>query len=241
MSDAPTRHSATCGELHENLHNFFVGASIVLLFAVISHAEIQTVAEHNGNETATPEFKFKNVPPPSRNDAATTAKFTIVDGRSDPNGGDVESLRDGRVPIDEDQPSENFFFGAGTEGGRLLVDLGAIAEVRKVNTYSWHSNTRGPQVYRLYAADGNADDFDPQPKQGTSPENCGWKLVADVDTRPKEGEVGGQYGVTSPIPAVCSANIAISCSTSPAPNPPIRSATRSIAKSTWMTARPGKW
>ena len=72
---------------------FVVGASIVLLFAGVSHAEIQTVAECNGNETATPDFQFTNVPPPSRNDAATIAKFTIVDGRSDPNGGDVETLR----------------------------------------------------------------------------------------------------------------------------------------------------
>jgi hypothetical protein len=175
---------------------FVVGASIVLVFAMVSHAEIKTIAESNGNDTATPDFKFKNVPPPSRNDAATTAKFTIVDGRSDPNGGNVETLRDGRVPADEDQPSENFFFGAGTEGGRLLVDLGAIAEVRSVNTYSWHSDTRGPQVYKLYAADGNADDFKPQPKQGTDPEKCGWKRIADVDTRPKEGEGGGQYGVS---------------------------------------------
>ena len=175
---------------------FVVGASIVLLFAVVSHAEIQTVAERNGNETATPEFKFENVPPPSRSDAATTAKFTVLDGRSDPNGGDVETLRDGQVPIDEDRPTENFFFGVGTKGGRLLVDLGAIAEVRNVNTYSWHSDTRGPQVYRLYAADGNADDFNAQPKQGADPEKCGWKRVADVDTRPKEGEGGGQYGVS---------------------------------------------
>ncbi len=175
---------------------FLLGASIVLWFAVVSHAEIQTVADHNGSETARPDFKFKNVPPPSRNDAATTARFTIVDGRSDPNGGDVETLRDGRVPTDEDQPSENFFFRAGTEGGRLLVDLGAVTEVRKVNTYSWHPDTRGPQVYKLYAADGNAGNFNPQPKQGTDPEKCGWKRVADVDTRPKEGEGGGQYGVS---------------------------------------------
>ena len=126
---------------------FVVGASIVLLFAVVSRAEIQTVAERNGNATATSDFKFNRVPPPSASDAATTAKFTIVDGRRDPNAGNVDTLRDGQVPADEDHPSKNFFFGAGTEGGRLLVDLGAIAEVRKVNTYSWHSNTRGPQVY----------------------------------------------------------------------------------------------
>ena len=171
------------------------GVSIVLLLAVVSHAEVRTVAERNGYETATSDFKFQKVPPPSRDDAATTAKFTIVDGRRDPNGGDLETLRDGRMPVDEDHPSENFFFGAGTKGGRLLVDLGTITEVRSVNTFSWHRDTRGPQVYTLYAADGNADDFNAQPKRGTNPQKCGWKWVAGVDTRPKEGIGGGQYGV----------------------------------------------
>ncbi|MHB1034152.1 MAG: basic secretory protein-like protein [Pirellulales bacterium] len=175
---------------------FVAGASIVLLFAAVSHAEVQTVVESNGSDTATPAFKFKNVPAPSRTDAATTAKFTVVDGRRDSNGGDVETLRDGRVPGDEDQPAENFFFGAGSEGGRLLVDLGAITEVRTVNTYSWHSSTRGPQVYKLYAADGSAAGFNAQPKQGTDPEKCGWKLLAGVDTRPEQGQGGGQYGVS---------------------------------------------
>ncbi len=33
------------------------------------------------------------------------------------------------------------------------------------------------------------------PKRGTEPEKAGWKLVAKVDTRPKEGDAGGQYGV----------------------------------------------
>ena len=35
-----------------------------------------------------------------------------------------------------------------------------------------------------------------RPGTGTDPEKCGWKSIANVDTRPKEGEVGGQYGVS---------------------------------------------
>ena len=175
---------------------FVLGISFILLSSGISRAEIQVVTQQNADETATPEFKFANVPAPSRNDAATAARLAIMDGRSDPNGGDIGTLCDGRVPSDEDQPSENFFFGAGTDGGRILVDLGAVTEIRKVNTYSWHASTRGPQVYQLYAADGNADDFNLQPKQGTDPEKCGWKRVADVDTRSQDGKGGGQYGVS---------------------------------------------
>ena len=175
---------------------FMVAASPVLMFAMVSHAEIKTVADHNRNEQATSEFKFKSVPSPSQSDAATKAKFTVVDGRRDANGGDVDKLHDGKVPTEEDQPSENFFFNAGTEGGRLLIDLGNTIAVKQVSTYSWHPNTRGPQVYELYAGDGKADGFNAQPKKGTDPATCGWKLIAKVDTRPDDGQGGGQYAVS---------------------------------------------
>ena len=83
----------------------------------------------------------------------------------------------------------------GFAGFALPQAAGAI-EIKQVNTYSWHPNTRGPQVYKLYASDGTAKDFDAKPKAGTDPTKVGWKLVATVDTRPKDGEGGGQYGVS---------------------------------------------
>jgi hypothetical protein len=180
---------------------FIVGALTILVFAMASNAVVKTVISHNRNEYATSDFKFKNIPSPSRSDAATKAKFTIVDGRRDRNGGNVDKLHDGKIPIEEDQPFENFFFNAGTDGGRLLVDLGGTIDIKQVNTYSWHPGTRGPQVYQLYAGDGKADDFKPRPKRGTDPVKCGWKLVARVDTRAKEKPDGGQYGVS-----ICDSN-----------------------------------
>lgn len=168
-------------------------ASVILLGA-IARAEIKTVFAHN--EDATAAFRFKNVPSPSASDAAAAAVFTIVDGRKDINSGDVDKLHDGKVPTEEDQPSDNFFFNPGSEGGRLLVDLGRAIDIKQVNTYSWHPGARGPQVYQLYASDGGAGDFNAQPKKGTDPEKCGWKRVANVDTRPKQGEGGGQYGIS---------------------------------------------
>jgi hypothetical protein len=179
---------------------FFVVASTILMFTMVSQAEVKIVADHNRNEYATPEFKFRKVPPPSKSDAATKAKFTIVDGRRDRNGGNVDKLNDGKIPFEEDQPSENFFFNAGTDGGRLLVDLGRTIDIKQVNTYSWHPSTRGPQVYKLYASDGKAEGFTSQPKRATDPQICGWKLVASIDTRPKE-RPGGQYGVS-----ICDSN-----------------------------------
>jgi hypothetical protein len=172
-----------------------MAASAVLMSISASRAEVKVVAERNGSDDAGAGFTFKNVPAPSRSDAAAQATFTLVDGRRDGNGGALDKLHDGRMPTEEDQPAENFFFNAGTDGGRILVDLGRTLDIKQVNTYSWHTNTRGPQVYKLYASDANAAGFDVQPKKSTDPQTCGWQFVGKVDTRPAGKEPGGQYGV----------------------------------------------
>ena len=175
-------------------------STLFILVAIIGNpsarADVAVVAEHNSNDKASAAFRFANVPAPSRTDAATTARFTIVDGERDDNGGSLDVLHDGKLPSQEDQPSENLFFNAGTDGGRLAIDLGTVIEIRQVNTYSWHPSTRGPQVYQLYASDGTASEFNGKPKRGIEPAKCGWKLVAKVDTRPKTGESGGQFAVS---------------------------------------------
>lgn len=155
---------------------------------------IVTVA-HNDNNHANRQFKFDNVPPPSRDDAASGATFTRVYGEKDNNAADVDCLHDGKVPDWEDLPPANFVFASG-EGGRLLVDLGHAIDVAQVNTYSWHPSTRGPQVYKLYLSDGTAGNFNPKPAKGTDPITCGWTFIANVDTRPRQGDRGGQYGVS---------------------------------------------
>jgi hypothetical protein len=50
-------------------------------------------------------------------------------------------------------------------------------------------------VYNLYGANGSDPTFNPKPDEHTHPVSCGWKLIAMVDTRPEQGEGGGQYGV----------------------------------------------
>lgn len=175
---------------------FGVVVGAVMLAAGAARAEVKVVVNHNENDSATSEFKFKEVPHPAKDDAGAKAKVTIVDGEQDPNGGDVDKLNDGKLPSEEDEPAENFFFTQNADGGRLLFDLKEPIEIKEVNTYSWHPNTRGPQVYNLYAADGKAADFKDEPKKGTDPEKAGWKLITKVDNRPKEGTGGGQYGVS---------------------------------------------
>jgi hypothetical protein len=159
-----------------------------------SQGSIKVTVNHNSNDTATSEFKFKEVPSPSKTDAAKNAKFSIVEGERDENGGDLEKLNDGKLPTEPDAPAENFFFKAGTPGGRLVLDLGSITDVRQVNTYSWHPDTRAPQVYKLYVSDGTAADFKPQPKE-KDPQKTGWILITNVDTR-SGADAGGQFAVS---------------------------------------------
>jgi len=173
---------------------FTVVVLTVLIFAVASHAEIRIIVDRNRD--AAGDFKFETIPSPSKSDAATKAKFIVVDGRRDFNGGNTDKLHDGKIPTEDDQPSENFFFNAGTDGGRIVIDLEEVIEIKQVNTYSWHPNTRGPQVYKLYVSDGRADVFNAEPKKEIDPKTCGWVLIATVDTRPEQGQGGGQYGVS---------------------------------------------
>jgi hypothetical protein len=161
----------------------------------VLHAQPRITIEHNTGAGATARFKFKNVPSPSRDDAGAKAQVMIVDADPDPNSGDISVLTDGLLPDSEDQPRRNFFLNSGSGGGRLRMDLGRISDIAQVNTYSWHSNSRGPQVYRVWASDGSGANFNSAPNASISPGTCGWKLIATVDTRSNEPE-GGQYGVS---------------------------------------------
>jgi hypothetical protein len=171
-------------------------AAVCLAWAFQASPPIKVVVERNAGKDATPQFKFRTVPSPSKDNAAARAKVKLVLGQRDPGGADLSALIDGVLPVDEDQPAANFFFNAGGYGGRFLFDFGAIIEIAQVNTYSWHSGTRGPQLYNLFASDDSDPKFNPEPDSRTDPASCGWKLIATVDTRPKQGDPGGQYGVS---------------------------------------------
>ncbi len=183
-------------------HSLKIAIVMLLVSSGILLAEVRTAIVRLPSEQAGPEFRFPEnpsgkVPSPSQSDAASKAVFTLVDGTRDRNGGELAKLNDGKLPAEADQPAENFFFAAGSDGGRLAIDLGKITEITQVNSYSWHPAGRGPQVYTLFASDGKPADFNAAPKRGTPPDKCGWKQLAKVDTRPKKPlEPGGQYGVS---------------------------------------------
>jgi hypothetical protein len=153
------------------------------------------VFDHNTNDVANREFKFKKVPSPVKDDAAAKAKLTLIDGQIDAGSAGLSAVIDGFLPTDEDDPATNLFFGAGSSGGRFRMDLGRTTEIAQINSYSWHPNSRGPQLYKLYAAD-DYESLDLDPKRGVDPATRGWKYIATVSTLPQQGEDGGQYGVS---------------------------------------------
>ncbi len=160
-----------------------------------TYAEVKVVTKRVDGGGATPAFAIPAVPSPRADDLAAKAELSLVDGERDSNGGELAALTDGALPKSGDDPRANFFFAAGTDGGRLLLDLGSSIDVKQVNSYSWHRGSRGPQVYKLYASDGKAADFSAQPKRPNDPTKAGWKLVASVDTR-SDNAGGGQIGVS---------------------------------------------
>lgn len=173
-----------------------VAGTALLMLATNSFAQVRMVVGYHTEGQETASFTFTNLPAPSRNDAATAARFTIVTGEADNNSGGLEKLHDGKVPGESDEPAQNFFFAAGTGGGRIQVDLGGVRSIKQVNTYSWHPTSRGPQIYQLYASAGTADGFVARPGKEADLEKSGWKRIAQVDTRPSSPIGGGQCGVS---------------------------------------------
>jgi hypothetical protein len=152
-------------------------------------AGIITVIEGGSN---TPDFKFPTIEPPSKDDYADRsqhhASIRVVQGQLDIHSGPIELLLDGRGQSTKDAPRESVFVADNTKHGRILLDLGKIVLVHKVNTYSWHvyedveagsarRDSRATQRYTLYGCAGNV----PPPPDG-DPATRGWKLISRVNT-----------------------------------------------------------
>lgn len=136
-------------------------------------------------------FSFEKIPAPATNDLGTTARFSLLSGRADRNGPGLKALNDGKVPSGDDAPRSNFFFAAGSDGGRLLVDLGKTEKLERITSYSRHFNNRAPQVYTLYGTTS-----DKAPGANTDLTRNGWKKIAIVDTRDPKGAMGGRHAAS---------------------------------------------
>ncbi len=165
------------------------------MLAANARANISVTIEHKDSSEGAPSFVFTNVPPPDRSGGAP-GTFAVIDGQEDANSGGVGVLNDGLTPAHFDEPGDNFFFAAGTPGGRLRLDLKTVTAIEQINTFSCHPGSRAPQVYTLYGATGAETNFNKSPRQGMAPASAGWMLIASVDTRPASGGPGGEYGVS---------------------------------------------
>lgn len=168
----------------------------ITLLMILLLTDVTVTFDHNTNDTANRDFKFKRLASPVKDDAAANAKLTLIDGELDAGAAELAALTDGRLPRDEDEPGTNVFFRAGSSGGRFRMDFGGAIDITRVNTYSWHPNTRGPQLYKLYASDGSDPKLNLDPKRGVDPASAGWKLIALVSTLSDQGEEGGQYAAS---------------------------------------------
>ena len=67
---------------------------LVLIFLVIVFSEPRVVFDHNPNSVATREFKFKSIASPAKDDAATNAKLTMIDGELEEGSAELAALTD---------------------------------------------------------------------------------------------------------------------------------------------------
>lgn len=168
----------------------------ILLLILVLFFDAQVTFEHNPSSVANREFKFRKIASPSKDDAGLNAKLTLIDGDLEQSSGTLSTLVDGRLPQDEDEPGGNVFFRAGSTGGRFRMDLTTPIEIARINSYSWHPNSRGPQLYKVYGADGSEPNLNLDPKRGVDPASCGWKLIALVSTLSDKTDDGGQYAAS---------------------------------------------
>jgi hypothetical protein len=168
---------------------------VLLTCCCVGAAGVRTEIRAGAEAKAT--ARFRTVPNPSKEDAAENAMFTVVDGAVASESAAVDCLHDGRTAGSADDQKHSFYFEWATLEGRVRVDLGRAIAVGEINTFSWHKDWRGPQVYKVYGSDGTAAGFDPAPKIGVDPAKHGWTKIASVDTRPTNGAtVGGQHAVS---------------------------------------------
>lgn len=159
----------------------------LLLFASLTPLVSLYAVVQSGRSDGS-HFQLERIPAPATNDAAGQATFRVVGGTADRAAGSLTVLNDGFIPRGEDDPSRNFFFAQGSNGGLVLVDLGKSIEVASVASYSWHYSTRAAQRFALYGTNVEKPEL---PKWPEAPKGD-WKLIEKVDTSKAPA---GQHGV----------------------------------------------
>lgn len=144
-----------------------------------------TTRIESGDGTAA--FRFPTIGPPSAADHADRSQGLAVlscrRGELNERSGPLDVLRDGKGQSQADAPEESLFFRT-DEAGLLLLDLGSVLPITRINTYSWHQDhgsdtnrIRATQKFYLY---GSAK-AEPPGTDGPLAEK-GWVLLGRVNT-----------------------------------------------------------
>ena len=219
----------------------FAALLTVVTWGAESQTTIQTIVEYNPNETATSDFKFRQVRRPFRATRVRTPSSTSPMVAATGPAASWKYSTTAVCPARRTNRRRIFSSAPVPTGGRLLLDLGRLIPVRQVNTYSWHPGLRGPQVYRLYGSQGTGEGFTAQPQQDVDPLTCGWTLLGSVDTRPCKARAADSTASARSIPKAASGSTGTCCLTSRERRMPTRSVTRSTARSTYWIPMRRRW
>ena len=140
----------------------------------------------------TDAFHFPTIQSPSHEDLADQAlghasvrvvrgQLNFKPGRG--TSGPPDVLIDGAGQSHQDAPGESAFFQDHTSGG-LLMDLGSVVAISRINSYSWHQHEtneshrhRARQRFTLYGYSG-----DQLPDLTRPPRESGWTRIARVNS-----------------------------------------------------------
>ena len=140
----------------------------------------------------TDAFHFPTIQPPSHEDVADQvlgrASVRVIRGQLNfkpgrGTSGPPDVLIDGAGQSHQDAPDESAFFQDHTSGG-LLMDLGSVVAISRINSYSWHQHDtneshrhRARQRFTLYGYSG-----DQLPDLTRPPRESGWTRIARVNS-----------------------------------------------------------
>ena len=130
-------------------------------------------------------------------DAANGLTFDVLAGSPHAASPTIAKLTDGPAQTNSDHLAESWLTTDDFVGARIQVDLLSTISIAQINTYSWHANTRAPQIYNVYGAlspSNAASDFgDAGFQDSTALGTLGYTLIATVSTPILSG---GQVGVS---------------------------------------------
>jgi alpha-mannosidase len=144
----------------------------IAFITTAAFAETKVTAEYG--EIRDGAWKLPSITEPSKSDLAQNAKITVTAGQLHADGAPVTALNDGIVGNSGGEPSDAVFFAnKSAEGGKFLMDLGSVQQIRQINSFSFHqwNDDQGGRTPQVYTLSGSTD-------------NQTWTKIADVDSRP---------------------------------------------------------